>query len=95
MSKKNEQLRGALGICVGSCDGVVYRQVRKGRETNKDEERAGAARSQREAAAETGVSQAGWLAGVLFQAEHFSVCTDLAAASTAAAAPTMGSFTYK
>lgn len=38
---------------------------------------------------------AGWLAGVLFQAEHFSVCTDLAAASTAAAAPTMGSFTYK
>lgn len=31
----------------------------------------------------------------LLSGQHFSVCTDLAAASTAAAAPTMGSFTYK
>ncbi len=35
------------------------------------------------------------MARFLFQAQHFSVCTDLAAASTAAAAATMGSFTYK
>lgn len=29
------------------------------------------------------------------QAQHFTMCTDLAAASTASAAATMGSFTYK
>lgn len=37
-----------------------------------------------------------WLVCPVFsQAQHFTMCTDLAAASTAAAAATMGSFTYK
>lgn len=79
-------------ICVGHCDSVVYREV--GKERDKDWERGkrlhrgkGRQKQRQESS-----RLAGWLS---LLGQHFSVCTDLAAASTAAAAATMGSFTYK
>lgn len=63
------------------------KKANTGWETEKRLQRAKGRQKQRQ--------QSARLASFLSQAWHFSVCTDLAAASTAAAAATMGSFTYK